>query len=128
MFLILELQRLLYKKQVLVFYLIGFTFQVFFRLCIQIFTHLRLNICDKELLNVAINMSLMFTLFYQLNCLVIVSKGGLAPEVIKLISCSTQLSTKFQLLMSTKILTNEDFSCSKSLRCCIDHANKLLAF
>ena len=30
------------------------------------------------------------------------------PEVIKLFSCSTQLSTKFQLFMETKILTNED--------------------
>ena len=29
------------------------------------------------------------------------------PEVIKLFSCSTQLSTKFQLLMKTKIPTNK---------------------
>ena len=46
------------------------------------------------------------------------------PEVIKLFSCSTQLSTKFQLLIKTKILTNEEVSCFKSLRCCIYHANK----
>ena len=33
------------------------------------------------------------------------------PEVIKLFSCSTQLSTKFQLLIKTKIPTNkENFS------------------
>ena len=29
------------------------------------------------------------------------------PEVIKLFSCSTQLSTKFQLLIKTKIPTNK---------------------
>ena len=34
------------------------------------------------------------------------------PEVIKLFSCSTQLSTKFQLLIKTKILTNIEVSCS----------------
>ena len=42
-------------------------------------------------------------------------------EVIKLFSCSTQLSTKFQLLIKTKIPTNEEASCFKSLRCCIYH-------
>ena len=31
------------------------------------------------------------------------------PEVIKLCSCSTQLSTKFQLLIRTKIPTNKMF-------------------
>ena len=41
------------------------------------------------------------------------------PEVIKLFSYSTQLSTKFQLLIKTKIPTNEAVSCFKSLRCCI---------
>ena len=46
------------------------------------------------------------------------------PEVIKLFSCSTQLSMKFQLLIKSKIPTNEDVSCFKSLRCCISHANK----
>ena len=45
-------------------------------------------------------------------------------EVIKLFSCSIQLSTKFQLLIKTKILTNQEVSCFKSLRCCIYHANK----
>ena len=38
------------------------------------------------------------------------------PQVIKLFSCSTQLSTEFQLLIKTKILTNKEF-CFKSLVC-----------
>ena len=42
----------------------------------------------------------------------------------KLLSCSTQLSTKNQLLIKTKTPTNEEVSCFKSLRCCIYHANK----
>ena len=46
------------------------------------------------------------------------------PEVIQLFSCSTQLSMKFQLLIKTKIQTNEEVSCFKSFRCCIYHANK----
>ena len=46
------------------------------------------------------------------------------PEVIKLVSCSTQLSTKFQLLLKTKTPTNKEVSCFKSLKCCIYHANK----
>ena len=49
---------------------------------------------------------------------------GPGPEVIKLFSCSTQLSTKFQLLIKTKILTNKEVSCFKSVRCCIYHAHK----
>ena len=32
------------------------------------------------------------------------------PEVIKRFSCSIQLSTKFQLLIKTKIPTNEEIS------------------
>ena len=54
--------------------------------------------------------------------------GSTGPEVIKLFSCSTQLSTqlstKFQLLIKTKIPTNKNFYCFKSLRCCIYNANK----
>ena len=43
------------------------------------------------------------------------------PEVIKL----TQLSSKFQLLIKTKIPKSEEvFFCLKSLRCGIYHANK----
>ena len=46
------------------------------------------------------------------------------PEVIKLLSCSTQLSKKFQLLIKTKIPKEEDGSYFKSLRYCVYHANK----
>ena len=46
------------------------------------------------------------------------------PEVIKLFSCSTELTTKYQLLIKTKIPTNEEVFCFKSLRCGIYHANK----
>ena len=46
------------------------------------------------------------------------------PEVINLFSRSTQLSTKFQLLVETKIPIYEEVSCFKSLRCCIYHADK----
>ena len=47
-------------------------------------------------------------------------------EVIQLFSCSAQLlvSTKFQLLLKTKIPTNKEVFCLKSLRCCIYHAIK----
>ena len=48
----------------------------------------------------------------------------LALEVIKKSLCSTQLSTKFQLLIKTKITANKEVYCFKSLRCCIYHANK----
>ena len=48
--------------------------------------------------------------------LVINVKSG--PEVIKEISYSTQLSTKFHLLIKTRIPTHEEVSCLKSLRCC----------
>ena len=56
------------------------------------------------------------------HALGLVKKPG--PKVIKLFSCSTQLSTKFQLLIKTKISTNIEDSCFKSLRCCIYLANK----
>ena len=46
------------------------------------------------------------------------------PEVIKLFSCSIQLSTKCQLLIKAKIPTNEEVSCFISLRYGIYHANK----
>ena len=39
------------------------------------------------------------------------------------VPCSTQLSMKFQLLISTKISTNEDVSSFKSFRCCLYIAN-----
>ena len=48
------------------------------------------------------------------------------PEVfIKLFSCSTQLSTKLQLLIKTKIPTNKDASCFKSLRYKYMQTNKM---
>ena len=37
-------------------------------------------------------------------------------KVIKLFSCSTQLSTKVKLLIKTKLPTNKEVSCFKSLR------------
>ena len=43
----------------------------------------------------------------------------------KFCSCSTQLSMKFQLLIKTKIQTNEEVSCSKTLRCCIYQAKTI---
>ena len=46
------------------------------------------------------------------------------PRGYKAFLCSTQLSTKFQLLIKNKIPTNEEVSCLKSLRCCIYNANK----
>ena len=52
------------------------------------------------------------------------SRSG--PEVIKLFSCSTQLSTKFQLLIKTKIRKSKEVSCFKSLGCGIYRANKSL--
>ena len=45
------------------------------------------------------------------------------PDAIKLFSFSTQLSMKFQLLIKTKIPTNEEVSCIKSLRYGIYQAN-----
>ena len=54
-----------------------------------------------------------------------ITKQG--PEVIKLLS-STQLSTKFQLLIKTKIPTNKEVHCFKSLSCCIYHTNKFVCF
>ena len=87
-------------------------------------------------------------LIYHLNCILIISnfwfncqssldilklnrrrcymsiQSYSGPGVIKLFSASTQLSAKFQLLIKSKIRTNEDVSCLKSLRCCIYHAKK----
>ena len=45
-------------------------------------------------------------------------------EVKKRFSYSTQLITKFQLLIKTKIPTNREVSCLKSLRYCIYPAYK----
>ena len=45
-------------------------------------------------------------------------------DVMKLFSCSTQLSMEFQLLIKPKMLKNTDFSCFQIFRCCILHADK----
>ena len=50
---------------------------------------------------------------------------GPGPDVITF-SCLTQRSTKFRLLIKTKIPTTEELTCFKSLRCCIYHAYKCL--
>ena len=42
-------------------------------------------------------------------------KSEICPEVIKLFSYSFKLSEKFQLLIKTRISTNEEVSCFKSL-------------
>ena len=39
--------------------------------------------------------------------------------------CSAQLSTKFQMLIKTKILTNNEVYCLKSLNYCIYHVGTL---
>ena len=46
------------------------------------------------------------------------------PQGYKKCSCSIQLSTKFQLLIKTKIPTNKEVSCFKPLKRCIYHADK----
>ena len=45
------------------------------------------------------------------------------PEVIKLFSSSTQPSMKFQLLIKTKVLKNDDFSYFQTLSLCIYPTN-----
>ena len=77
---------------------------------------------DAKKINL-LNQRLMipWTLYYQVY---IPDDTRSGIEVIKPFSCSTQLSRKFQLLIETKIPTNEDVSCLKSLRCCIYHAIK----
>ena len=52
------------------------------------------------------------------------SKLSPGPEVIKRFLCSIELSTIFQLLIKTKVLTNVEVSRFKSLMCCIHHGNK----
>ena len=46
------------------------------------------------------------------------------PEIMKLFSCSTQLSINFQLLIKAKMLKYIDFSCYQPLSWCIYPANK----
>ena len=70
------------------------------------------------------NLYIMRCVLKELQFLIMHSYLEVWAEVIKLFSCSTQLSTKFQQLIKTKIPTNKDVSCFKSLRYCIYHANK----
>ena len=46
------------------------------------------------------------------------------PEGIKLISCLTALSMKFQLLIKIEIPKSKHFYYFKTLTCCISPANK----
>ena len=50
----------------------------------------------------------------------ICDESNTRQSVIRLFSCST----KFQLLIKTKMLKNQNFSCFQTLRCFIYHANK----
>ena len=47
-----------------------------------------------------------------LGSFTILRGSGPGPQVIKHVSCSTQLSLKFQLLVKTKMLKNTDFKLS----------------
>ena len=42
----------------------------------------------------------------------------------QILAFSTQLSTKFQLLIKTRMRKNKDISCIRAFRCCIYPANK----
>ena len=81
--------------------------------------------------NIAFFFSVEFFVFVSnINFTVIRTRTFLAsmpdPEVIKLFSRSTQMSTKFQLLIKTKIPTNKEVTSFKSLRCCIYPAHFIL--
>ena len=52
------------------------------------------------------------------------SKTG--PKVIKLFFMLNSTEHEIQQLIKTKMPTNKEVSCFKSLRCCIYHANKCL--
>ena len=46
------------------------------------------------------------------------------PRGYKTLSCSTQLSMKFELFIKGEMMKNKDCSCFKTLRCCIYPGNK----
>ena len=46
------------------------------------------------------------------------------PRGYKTFCMLNSTEQKIPLLIKTKMPTNEEVFCSKSLRCCIDHANK----
>ena len=62
----------------------------------------------------------IFLMFYEYNDLVQYMETFHAPRLLTFFYA--QLSTKLQLLINTKIPTNKEVSCFKSLRCCIYHA------
>ena len=65
------------------------------------------------------NIYIIYVVFGRVGgilCSLIVRRTGL--EVIIFFSCSIQLSTKFQLLIITKIPTIEEVFGFKSFRCC----------
>ena len=43
---------------------------------------------------------------------------GPGLEIIKRVSCSTQLSIEFELIITSEMLKNKDFSFFQTLRCC----------
>ena len=78
--------------------------------------YLHLLISHRYFCNSTISTPMVYSLVFPLR--------RPCPKVIKLVSCSTQMSTKIQLLIKTKIPTNEEVYCFKFLRCCIYPAHK----
>ena len=76
--------------------------------CKHVFSSLVENSVNPDQMTL-VSQSLRFILSLRLYSSFITSRPG--PEVIKLFSCSTQLSTKFQLLVKIKMPTNEEVCC-----------------
>ena len=93
-------------------------------LAINEFSVVTLNLAEVYMLLSQCDNLTAFTMEYDISVIGKFEPPIPAPEVIKLFSFSTQLSTKFQLLIKNKIPTNKGVSGFKSLRCCIYHANK----
>ena len=88
-----------------------------------------LNIIPLHLPNGIVVCWLFFKINFEKNlsvtlleCQTVRFRSG--PEVIKLFTCSTQLSMGLQLLLKAKMLKNRCFSCFKALIYCIDHDYK----
>ena len=64
---------------------------------------------ERNILNyISVNVFVLYLTFYP------------CPKIIKLFSCSSQLSMKFQLLIKAKMLKNKDFSCFYIMAwCCL---------
>ena len=67
--------------------------------------------------NSAKNSEEWFNIHMKVYAKILVMKITAGLKLIKLFSCSTQLSIKYQLLIKTKMPTNEEVLCFKSLRC-----------